>query len=324
MVFLIIIIGGLTRLTDSGLSMVDWRPILGFLPPLSNNDWMIEFEKYKRSPEYLIVNYSMQIEEFKYIFYWEYFHRLFARLIGFVFLFPLIYFIIKRYISKTTFLKLLIVFLFGLIQAVVGWWMVKSGLVDDPYVSQYRLSFHLTIAIIILSILVWMTLENLLPGNKDGNLKKYKYLKIISLILCLLTIISGSFVSGTDAGKSFNTFPLMDGKFIPEGYLIGESLILNFFENTIAIQFNHRWLAVFTFFWIVIISIYISLNNKSSKIRISCYVAIILSSLQILVGILTLINNVPIYLASIHQANATLLYISILFSIFTLSYDFKK
>ena len=197
--------------------------------------------------------------------------------------------------------------------------MVKSGLNNDPYVSQYRLSFHLANAIIILSILLWLTLEQLLPEKFLIELKIARILIIISILLCFITIISGSFVSATDAGKSYNTFPLMNGQFFPEGYIIYKNIFTNFFENTIAIQFNHRWLAIFSFFWTVVAMIYILSKKLNSPQKMLCFVNIFLITLQIVFGILTLIYNVPIYLASIHQANATLLYCSLLTSLYLFS-----
>ena len=318
MVYLIILIGGLTRLTESGLSMVDWRPLLGIIPPLNEKDWIEVFEQYKKTPEYIIVNSLITLNEFKYIFWWEYFHRLFARLIGFVFIIPFFYFLIKNSLSRKILFQLVFVFIFGALQAAVGWWMVKSGLNNDPYVSQYRLSFHLLNALIILGILFWMTLDHLIKKPKNFfNLNIINNLLTISLIFCLLTIISGSFVAGTDAGKSFNTFPLMGGKLIPDGYLlIEDSIIINFFENTIAIQFNHRWIAIFTFVWTVIVITFALLKQLDRIQKIACYIVIIFITSQILFGILTLINNVPIILASIHQANAVLLYCSLLFTLY--------
>ena len=318
MVYLIILIGGLTRLTESGLSMVDWKPLLGMLPPLSHQDWLIVFKEYQKTPEYIIKNFNMELKEFKYIFWWEYFHRLFARLIGFVFIIPFIYFLLKRYLSKSLILRLIIVLLFGFFQAFVGWWMVKSGLNNDPYVSQYRLAFHLTNAIIILSILLWLTLNQLVKRNSEEN-SFFKIILFISITLCLITIISGSFVSGTDAGKSYNTFPLMGGKFIPEGYFIEDSFLKNIFENTIAIQFNHRWIAIFSFFWIVASVFYIYYNKITYVQKIACFTVFILATIQVIIGILTLIHNVPISLASMHQMNAVLLYCSLLITYYLFS-----
>ena len=159
MVFLIIIIGGLTRLTDSGLSMVDWQPLLGTIPPLNYSQWMEVFDKYKLTPEFIYVNKNMELEEFKFIFWWEWFHRFFARLIGIVFVFPFIYFFLKKYLNKFFYKRFTILFCLGLLQAFVGWWMVKSGLVNDPYVSQYRLTFHLMNAVLIYCLLLWTCIE---------------------------------------------------------------------------------------------------------------------------------------------------------------------
>ena len=319
MVYAIILIGGLTRLTESGLSMVDWRPLMGTIPPITPEDWNDVFNQYKKTPEFMILNNNMLLEEFKYIFWWEYSHRLFARLIGIVFIIPFIYFLIKKSFTKKQIIQLTVVFIFAIIQAVVGWWMVKSGLTDDPYVSQYRLSFHLTNAIIILCILLWLTLENFFPKQNNFKLDTSVILITISLFLCLITIISGSFVSATDAGKSYNTFPLMDGKLIPEGYLIYENFFINFFENTIAIQFNHRWLAIFSFIWTIAIIVYILKNKISYSQKITCLIIFFLITLQIFLGIFTLIYNVPVILASIHQANATLLLCSLLTSLYFFS-----
>ena len=159
MVLIIIVIGGLTRLTDSGLSMTDWRPILGIIPPLTNDNWQSVFEMYKITPEFKIVNKNMTLNEFKYIFWWEWFHRVFARLIGIAFVIPLLYFIIKKQINPILYRRLSIVFIFGIFQAFVGWWMVKSGLSENPYVSPYRLTFHLLNALIIFSILLWISMD---------------------------------------------------------------------------------------------------------------------------------------------------------------------
>ena len=252
MVFAIIIIGGLTRLTNSGLSMVNWRPILGTFPPLNNNEWIYIFDLYKESPEYLYVNKNMNLAEFKYIFWWEWVHRFIARLIGIIFLFPFIYFIIKKQINIKLISRLILVFVFGIFQALVGWWMVKSGLSENPYVSPYRLTFHLINALLIYSLLLWTCMDYyyLELNNKINNFNIYEYFIIVSIILTFITIISGGFMAGTDAGQSFNTFPLMNGKIFPDDYFLENLGIFNLFENIIAINFNHRWLASITFLYI--------------------------------------------------------------------------
>ena len=204
MVITMIIIGGITRLTDSGLSMVEWRPIWGFLPPTSDEEWKRVFSLYMNSPEYIIKNSGMNITEFKEIFFWEYFHRLWGRLIGIVFIIPLIIFYFFNKIPNSILSKLLAILFLGSLQAIIGWWMVKSGLVNDPTVSQYRLAIHLSNALLILFLLVWTLLE-----FKNGHSK----IKLDSsfLIFCFLftTIIAGAFVAGMDAGLMYNEYPLM-------------------------------------------------------------------------------------------------------------------
>tara|TARA_B100000378_G_scaffold10761_1_gene9037 strand:+ start:1407 stop:2471 length:1065 start_codon:yes stop_codon:yes gene_type:complete len=321
--FLMIIIGGLTRLTESGLSMVDWRPILGIIPPLSNENWLKVFSAYKASPEFIIVNKSMNLDEFKYIFWWEWFHRFFARFIGIVFILPLIFFVVKKAIPKRLFLTLIIIFAFGLFQALVGWWMVKSGLNDNPYVSQYRLTFHLINALIIFAILFWTALNS--SNNKIIKFYSSNFSEKIfffGIILLFITIISGGFMAGTNAGQSFNTFPLMNGSIIPDGYIIDDYGLRNIFENTIAINFNHRWIGSFTFIYILSFTIYLLLSSKITiTIKpISLFAVLFFSSLQFFLGILTLLSNVKISFASLHQSNSVLLLASLLFAY----YQFKN
>ena len=315
MTFFMIIIGGLTRLTESGLSMVDWKPIMGILPPMNYEQWLSVFNAYKSSPEFQIVNKSMNINEFKYIFWWEWFHRFFARCIGIIFIIPMFYFLIQKKISKKLGINLFILFLFGLFQAVVGWWMVKSGLNENPYVSPYRLAFHLTNAVVILTILFWLSLNSIsLINIKFFPSNFFEIFQIILIFLLFLTIISGAFMAGTDAGQSFNTYPLMNGTLIPEDYMLKDYGVKNFFENTVAINFNHRWLATFTFITILSSAIYLFFNNKFSKNRLEIMLIIIFSCLQFFLGILTLLTNVNIILASMHQINSILLLASLLFA----------
>ena len=320
MVLLIIIIGGLTRLTNSGLSMVDWRPIMGVLPPFSNQSWMEVFNNYKLTPEFKIVNSNMTLAEFKFIFWWEWFHRLFARLIGIAFFFPFLYFYFKKQLTINFIITILFAFLLVFIQALVGWWMVKSGLADDPYVSPYRLTFHLFNALVIFCILFWLTL-NLIFGSQKihHSYNLINFLFQFAFILVFLTIISGGFMAGTDAGKSFNTFPLMGEKFIPEGYYLSDYRWRNFFENTIAINFNHRWIAMFTFIFILIVNIFL-FKSKNYINRTPLYLLLLILFFQILLGILTLIYEVPLILAILHQTNATFLLAATLFAYHRLIY----
>mgnify|MGYP001396669540 CR=1 FL=1 len=315
MTFFMIVIGGLTRLTESGLSITDWKPLIGIIPPLNNEAWIDVFNKYKITPEYQIVNTLMTLSEFKYIYWWEWFHRFFARCMGLFFIFPFLYFLIKKQLSKELFITLLIVFLFGLFQALVGWWMVKSGLNENPYVSAYRLTFHLINALIIFSILFWTFLNSILGKNiSNQNNKIINILFNISLFILLVTIISGGFMAGTNSGKSFNTFPLMNGNIIPNDYFFYELGLLNSFENTVAINFNHRWLGSFTFIFIFAFSLYLLISTKIKKNILKIFLILITIGLQFFLGILTLINNVPLTFASLHQTNSVLLLAAILFA----------
>tara|TARA_A100001015_G_scaffold149215_1_gene165433 strand:- start:1084 stop:2127 length:1044 start_codon:yes stop_codon:yes gene_type:complete len=305
MVFLIIIIGGLTRLTDSGLSMVDWQPILGTIPPLNNNQWMDVFNDYKLTPEFLYVNKNMTLDEFKYIFWWEWFHRFFARLIGIVFIIPFIYFLIKKNLNSFFYKRFSIIFSLGLFQAVVGWWMVKSGLSDDPFVSPYRLTFHLTNAVIIYALLLWTSVEYYhLKSANFISIRSKNVLILISIILVFITILSGGFMAGSHAGQSFNTYPLMNGKIIPDDIYLEDLGFLNMFENTVTINFNHRWIATITFIYTFSFFSYLIFKkviNLSNKIIIS---VLLILTLQFLLGIMALLSNVSIYYGSLHQTNS--------------------
>ena len=316
MVLLIIIIGGLTRLTDSGLSMTDWRPLLGVIPPLSQDKWLIVFEMYKQTPEFKIVNRSMTLEEFKFIFWWEWFHRVFARLIGVVFIIPLIYFLIKKQVSKSLLLRLPIVFMFGIFQAFVGWWMVKSGLSENPYVSPYRLTFHLLNALIIFSILLWIAMDykHSLKTNFLSKPFSQDFLVFFSIVLVFITIGTGGFMAGTNSGQSFNTFPLMNGKIIPDDYFLEELGMYNIFENTVAINFNHRWFSIFVFFYIIFVCFkFIKFDNKKVP-KILVILVLFFLTLQVALGIVTLLSNVHLPLASMHQTNSILLLSTLLIS----------
>ena len=316
MVLLIIIIGGLTRLTDSGLSMTDWRPLLGVIPPLGQDKWLIVFEMYKQTPEFKIVNRSMTLEEFKFIFWWEWFHRVFARLIGVVFIIPLIYFLIKKQVSKSLLLRLPIVFMFGIFQAFVGWWMVKSGLSENPYVSPYRLTFHLLNALIIFSILLWIAMDykHSLKTNFLSKPFSQDFLVFFSIVLVFITIGTGGFMAGTNSGQSFNTFPLMNGKIIPDDYFLEDLGIYNIFENTVAINFNHRWFSIFVFFYIIFVCFkFIRFDSKKVP-KILVILVLFFLTLQVALGIVTLLSNVYLPLASMHQTNSILLLSTLLIS----------
>ena len=302
MVVLMILIGGITRLTDSGLSMVEWRPIWGFLPPITDEEWKRVFSLYMSSPEYIFKNQGMSIIEFKKIFFWEYFHRLWGRLIGIVFIIPLIIFYLFNKIPNSILLKLLIILILGSLQAIIGWWMVKSGLVNDPAVSQYRLAVHLFNALLILFLLIWTLLE-----SKNGH-SRIK-LDFSFLIFCFLftTIIAGAFVAGMDAGLMYNEYPLMGYNLFPENY--GEHGFLDPFENPASAQFHHRHIALFTTIFILIYCYKNYTQNSDNVVKKYSLFMSAIVCFQFFLGIFTLINMVPIYLGALHQTGAVILFI---------------
>ena len=310
-----VIIGGLTRLTGSGLSMVDWRPITGWLPPFNDISWFFVFEEYKKTPEYLIINKGMNLHEFKQIFWLEYFHRLWGRLIGIIFFVPFVFFLFKGWINSILGIRLLGLFVLGGAQGVMGWYMVQSGLSMRPEVSQYRLAAHFSIALIIIASLFWIArglnqslIANLhrFNTNELNALRRQAYL----LLGCVfITACSGAFVAGLDAGKAFNTFPLMDGKLIPDGLFDLVPFYINFFENSLTVQFSHRVLAFGTaglivLFWFGARRYRIP---KSNVLPIHCLLIAVI--LQVGLGISTLLLFVPLTLAIAHQTVSVILFI---------------
>ena len=298
-VILMVFIGGVTRLTDSGLSMVEWKPILGFFPPLSHEEWLRVFELYKNTPEYKYYNKGMQLDEFKIIFFWEYFHRFWGRIIGLIFIIPFLYFIIKKRLSQKNIISLTLILTLGTFQAVIGWWMVKSGLINKPDVSQYRLAIHLSNAFVIMFLLLWLILD-----LYEGESKIKFNLTFFTLILVSITIIAGSFVAGMDAGLMYNTYPLMNEKILPDQYLtLG---YLDPFENPGSAQFHHRHLGLLC----LILSLFFYFKNYNKKeIRIRINVLLILILAQFFLGIFILLNYVPIIFASLHQVGAMMIFL---------------
>ena len=312
LVFLIIIVGGLTRLTDSGLSITEWELFKGILPPLNDNSWNFYFNQYKKIPQYFLLNENMILDEFKIIFYWEYIHRVLARLIGLFFLIPLIYFhfsqkINKKYLNICYFIQLLI-----FIQGVVGWYMVKSGLINNITVSHYRLSLHLITAFLIISTIFWLIRNVTLQKNKSFfKITNISFPFQIFIYLIFLQIILGAFVSGLDAGQIYQTWPLMGNTYIPNDFLFEKFNDIIDFSNQSLVQFYHRKLAyiIFLYFLFLIFFIYKKkLFYLSYPLKILSFFLI----LQILLGIFTLVSGLNIYLASMHQIISVLLVISAL------------
>ena len=307
MVILMIIIGGVTRLTDSGLSMVEWRPIMGFLPPISELDWKRVFDLYKSSPEYIIKNNGMSLSNFKEIFFWEYFHRLWGRLIGIVFIIPFIILITFKKIPISILPNLFLILFLGGLQAIIGWWMVKSGLVNDPSVSQYRLVLHLSNAMLILFLLVWTYLE-----LTEGHSKILLNFSFFIFFVVFITIIAGAFVAGMDAGLMYNEYPMMGGSLIPENY--GEHKLLDPFENPASAQFHHRHLALLTLVCVLIYCYKSYKKSKDSRMKKILLCIPVIVCVQFFLGIVTLINMVPVHLGALHQAVAILLFLAVTYS----------
>ena len=300
MVVAMIFIGGATRLTGSGLSMVEWRPLLGFLPPLTELEWMRIFELYKLSPEFIQINSWMSLSDFKFIFFWEYFHRVWGRLIGLFFLIPLIYFIYVKRLSGVILFRTTIIFSLICIQGIIGWWMVKSGLNEIPTVSQYRLSIHLCMAFIILGLSFWTAMD-----LYEGPVKKINLFDKIPIIFISLTIIAGTFVSGMDAGLVYNSFPYMGETIVPIEY--GSLGIIDPFENPVSAQFHHRLLATLTLVIIILYFINYILKNEINRRIIVLSIAILC---QFIIGVFTLLYSVPIVLGVIHQLGGVILFLS--------------
>ena len=312
LVFSIIIVGGLTRLTDSGLSITEWELFKGLLPPLSKNAWIEYFEEYKKIPQYQLLNSNMTIDEFKVIFYWEYFHRILARFIGLFFLLPLIYFYFSKKIRSNYINICFLIFTLIVLQGVIGWFMVKSGLVDDTTVSHYRLSIHLTTAIIIISSIYWLIMNTKSKKNKIFFKFSNKNLPFqILILLIIFQIIIGAFVSGLDAGKIYQTWPLMGANYLPNDYSFDNFLSLLELDNHSLVQFYHRNLAYLIIVYVIFLTVFIY-KKKMQKLYFSLKVLLVFLSFQVILGIFTLITGLNIYLASAHQITSVLLAFSAL------------
>lgn len=306
MVFAMVFIGGITRLTDSGLSMVDWKPIMGAIPPLSESDWLIAFDKYKAYPEFRLLKSSMDLDGFKAIFFWEYFHRLFGRLIGLAFIIPYLYFLIRKSISKSLNIKLIFAFFLGGAQGLMGWYMVKSGLVNKPDVSHYRLAAHLSLAFVIIAYLYWVVLGIKNPLLKLGKGKPLSRLLISFTVLVIMQVVYGAFVAGLDAGLTHNTFPKMGRAWVPSDFYSVFTQFYNIFENPVVVQFIHRCMAWGILFFTIVFIVRLKVIDDFMQKRSFQYL-IIMVVIQFLLGVFTLLNFVPISLASLHQVGACLL-----------------
>jgi len=307
LVALIIVVGGLTRLTDSGLSITRWDLFSGILPPLTQADWEIYFELYKKIPEFQLINFNMTLEQFKVIFLWEYAHRLLGRVIGLFYFIPLAIFSFLRCLNKKYILSYYLILFLILLQGLVGWYMVKSGLSERTDVSHYRLSAHLTLAFVIFIFLFWNYLK-LTKEKMTINVDKFtSYLIKLFFLLIIFQISLGALVSGLDAGKIYNTWPLMNGSFFPDDSLYKDLFKFSILENSSLLQFVHRTTAYVIFFIFIPITILIFKNKNLTYLRRSSMMVLFFLIFQIFLGVLTVLSGAEVLIASMHQIGSIIL-----------------
>ncbi|TDT99338.1 cytochrome c oxidase assembly protein subunit 15 [Azorhizobium sp. AG788] len=309
LIVLMVVVGGATRLTESGLSITEWKPITGALPPLSEADWQAEFDRYKTIPQYEILNKGMGLEAFKTIYWWEWGHRLLGRVIGLAFFLPFLYFALTGALRGTLLARCFGLFLLGGLQGAVGWWMVASGLTERTSVSQYRLAVHLTLACIILTAIVAVA-RSLSPLAAQALPDRVRLTARVLVGLVLLQTFAGGLVAGLDAGMSFNTWPLMDGHLVPAAGQLGamQPLWRNLFENAMTVQFVHRSIA-YLIFALAFLHLLDCLRLGGTAARRAALVFALVAA-QAMLGILTLVHMVPLDLALAHQLGATLVLIA--------------
>jgi heme a synthase len=319
LIFTMVVIGGITRLTHSGLSMSTWSLIGGAIPPLNTSEWIDAFNIYKTTPEFLKINSHFTLSDFKSIFFWEYLHRLIGRILGLVFIIPFFYFLIKKKLTKKLKIQSTLLLLLGAMQGAIGWWMVKSGLVEKPDVSHYRLAIHLITAFLTCAYIVWVALPLIFSNSNAGNSKLFK-LNIGLFILIIIQIIYGAFVAGLDAGVGFNSWPKMGDKWIADAVFSLKPFWKNFTEGRFGVQFIHRTLGIiivaYTLFVCGVGKNFILTKMQKRALTLSFLIVL----LQVVLGVFTLIFIVPISLALMHQVMAFFLLLSVVYSLFT----FKK
>lgn len=307
LVFVMVVVGGATRLTQSGLSMVRWEPISGIIPPLSASDWNAEFDAYRATPEYLLVNTGMSLSQFKGIFWWEYIHRVLGRLIGVALVVPLLWFLYRRAVPNGYGKRLtLLAALVGL-QGAIGWWMVASGLVDRPDVAHERLALHLITALVLLAALVWTALDlQSLHRGDDRSEWRPGWLMVSFMLLLFVQLTLGAFTAGLNAGFVFNTWPKMNGAWVPSGLGDLSPWWSNAVDNLVAVQFLHRWMAVV----VAAVSLAVAYRlYRSGQTKLALMLELVVAS-QFLLGVLTLINAVPVGLGVAHQGVGALLLVA--------------
>jgi len=310
LIALIVVVGGLTRLTDSGLSITTWDVVKGILPPLNKEEWDSMFTLYKQIPQYYLLNSSMTLGEFKIIYYWEYIHRILGRILGLIFLIPFIYIYYKKIFNKEYNINFLILFFLILLQGTVGWYMVKSGLVENTTVSHFRLAVHLNLALILFSAIFWYYLNINSKVNKIFfDFKKRNILPKIFILFIFLQITFGAFTSGLDAGKVYQTWPLMNNYFFPDDITLNTLSISQIFNEPSFVQFIHRNLAYIIFLYVLTMS-FLIFYKKEKYMYKSTYFLLSMIFIQVFLGILTLLSGAMIWIASLHQVSTILLLIS--------------
>ena len=302
LVFMMVVVGGITRLTGSGLSMADWKPIMGAIPPMNEAEWIDKFELYQQTPEFEKVNSSYTLIDFKSIFWWEFIHRLFARIIGIVFIVPFIFFWVKKKFDKALLKKVFIIFILGLLQGLLGWYMVKSGLVDKPHVSHFRLAAHLLTALSVMVYILWVIMDIIYPNNESVHVKGLKKATWAILILIVLQITYGAFVAGLKAGFMYNTFPKMGANWLAAE--VGEGGFTSLFSHGATVQFIHRTLGILLMFAAPLFWIWARRKNVVGRQNRGFIFLNVSVGIQVLLGIFALLYIVPVSLGVIHQAGA--------------------
>ncbi|WP_203258806.1 COX15/CtaA family protein [Hyunsoonleella ulvae] len=316
LIFIMVIVGGITRLTHSGLSISNYKLISGTIPPMNDIEWQEAFDLYKQYPEYQKLNYNFTLKDFKDIYFWEWLHRVLGRLIGIVFIIPFLYFLVTKQLTKSTIKKSIILLFMGGFQGFLGWYMVKSGLVDRPDVSHYRLAAHLTTAFLTFAYTFWVALDLIFSKRKEIDIR-FRNLVRFGLFILIVQIIYGAFVAGLDAGWIHNHWPMMsEGKFMHETVYIEQNpLYKNFIEGKSGVQFVHRILAY------IVVLIVIIIWRKSKQLILSKYQVIgilallIMVGIQFLLGVLTILLQVPVWLGVAHQIGAFFLLSAMVFSL---------
>lgn len=316
LIFIMVIVGGITRLTHSGLSISNYKLISGTIPPMNEVEWQEAFDLYKQYPEYQKLNTHFDLQDFKDIYFWEWIHRVIGRFIGLVFIIPFLYFLIRKQLTKPTIKKSIILLCMGAFQGFLGWYMVKSGLVDNPDVSHYRLAMHLTTAFLTFAYTFWVALDLIFPKKKEVNKSMRNFIRV-GLVILIIQIIYGAFVAGLDAGFIHNHWPMMsDGQFMHETvYIEQEPLYRNFIEGKSGVQFVHRTLAY------IVVAFIIAIWYRIRRLIVTKYqitginTLLVGVAIQFILGVLTIIYAVPVWLGVVHQVGAFLLLSAMVFTL---------